>query len=100
VGHNYYLGRGKYLSNKTVEFGRVGLVKGASTSSRRQKGVGFMRNMANMRARAQRAFSQPERRERFAIFFPGNWMAYSTPDSSTFFHQEGITMPYPHQIAR
>ena len=58
---------------------------GASTSSRRQNGVGLIRKMAKMSETAVKAFSPPERRFTDASFLPGGCATISTPGSADGF---------------
>ena len=54
--------------------------KGASTSSSRQKGLGWNSKIAKSRLIAVNAFSPPESKSTFWSFFPGGWAMISMPE--------------------
>ena len=54
---------------------------GASTSSKRQKGLGFTIKKAKSTAIAVSAFSPPESNAIFCSFLPGGWTKISIPVS-------------------
>jgi chromosome segregation protein len=49
-----------------------------------EKGVGFSLRMEKRITMAVKAFSPPDRRERFCSFLPGGWAMMSIPHSKTF----------------
>ena len=57
--------------------------RAASTSSRKQKGVGLVLNTANCRAKAVMDFSPPLSREMLRVSFPGGLATTSIPASKT-----------------
>ena len=59
--------------------------KGASTSSKTQKGLGLTVRKANRRAAAVSARSPPDSSARGWRFLPGGWTRMSTPVSKTSF---------------
>jgi len=73
---------------------------GASTSSRRQKGDGFIKKIEKIRATAVRAFSPPDNSETFCCFFPGGWTIISSPVSRRSSSLVSFSSALPPQKSR
>lgn len=70
-----------HFLDQLAEAAHIRFVKGASTSSSRQKGAGFSSKMANTRAAAVRAFSPPDKRWMELLRLPGGRAMMRTPAS-------------------
>src|SRR3989304_5566889 len=69
--------------------------RGASTSSRRQKGEGFIRKTEKSSEIKVRAFSPPERRLTFCSLFPGGCATISIPVSRGFASSISLRSTFP-----